>query len=401
MSISPNEYQGNIVKAFHRRHGLYLFLRFHPRDAWELRKGLKPVLDRIVTSASRQHQITEEWKKDGCRTESKQVGMFGLAHSGYDALGRDGHYPNSEEYSPNHMMSGMKGEPDYLWDPEVTAWEEGLTEPHAYILVAHDCKSKLEDESVRIRSELKDVAEVVVEQFGHMPGDTDLFGFNDRVTNHPVPANVLTREPLTGGLGAFAAFAKIELNEAAFLKQSENASGIARELGVDLPSRRIQELAVGREKNGEPLVPHGPGGIDDFSFRRMDDSRCPYHAHIRVMNPRNGIGVNHIVRRGLVYGCPEKRAGRGVLFLSLQKTLLDFMGLIVMSQMRLDPILVRTQANPAFRPLNGCTAGTLANPTQSWPAGDQRFCAPMSNISQLRGGEYFYVPSMKFIAELQ
>ena len=72
--------------------------------------------------------------------------------------------------------------------------------------------------------------------------------------------------------------------------------------------------------------------VNDFHF--FDDrhgARCPFHGHIRKVNPRN-LGTDqgpadrtllfHVLRRGIPYGPPyepgSEGADRGLLFLAYQ-----------------------------------------------------------------------------------
>ncbi len=75
---------------------------------------------------------------------------------------------------------------------------------------------------------------------------------------------------------------------------------------------------MGRWRNGTPLVlsPDGPdptmANSNDFRYRDQDPSgyRCPFSAHIRVVNPRDQEldpiveGVPGVIRRGMPYGPP-------------------------------------------------------------------------------------------------
>ena len=75
---------------------------------------------------------------------------------------------------------------------------------------------------------------------------------------------------------------------------------------------------MGRWRNGAPLVltPDRPDPTmaagNDFGYRNHDPDglRCPFSAHIRVVNPRDQEldpvvdGVPTVIRRGMPYGPP-------------------------------------------------------------------------------------------------
>jgi deferrochelatase/peroxidase EfeB len=88
----------------------------------------------------------------------------------------------------------------------------------------------------------------------------------------------------------------------------------------DLPPTDAEELLaaklMGRWRNGAPLV-LSPTRDDpelsrrnDFGYATADPDghRCPFSAHIRVVNPRDqeldpvAEGVPHVIRRGMPYG---------------------------------------------------------------------------------------------------
>jgi deferrochelatase/peroxidase EfeB len=108
-----------------------------------------------------------------------------------------------------------------------------------------------------------------------------------------------------------------------------------------LPQSEAEELLaaklLGRWRNGTPLVlsPDRPdpalAAANDFAYRRQDPFgyRCPFSAHIRVVNPRDQEldsivvdGVPSLIRRGMPYGPPLDSAqddgiDRGIIGLFL------------------------------------------------------------------------------------
>lgn len=83
----------------------------------------------------------------------------------------------------------------------------------------------------------------------------------------------------------------------------------------------LLERMMGRRQDGTPLVQAGPGGNNDFRYRNADGAQCPFSAHVRRANPRDGRpGLPRILRRGMGYGPASLEAGpeadRGILFMA-------------------------------------------------------------------------------------
>ncbi|MEK7256657.1 MAG: hypothetical protein AAB316_18025, partial [Bacteroidota bacterium] len=92
------------------------------------------------------------------------------------------------------------------------------------------------------------------------------------------------------------------------------------------------EFAIGRDLKGKALAAKNGASSNDFNYDNDPvGMKCPFHAHIRKMNPRKAASpVPLIVRRGFPYGIQpgiyenngsaEKlpESGAGLLFLSFQ-----------------------------------------------------------------------------------
>jgi Dyp-type peroxidase family len=91
--------------------------------------------------------------------------------------------------------------------------------------------------------------------------------------------------------------------------------------GVAAQRTELLERMMGRRQNGEPLVPPGPGGRNDFDFHGGGGLQCPFASHVRRTNPRDGRpAMPRILRRGMGYGpsaaeAPDD-ADRGILFMA-------------------------------------------------------------------------------------
>ena len=112
----------------------------------------------------------------------------------------------------------------------------------------------------------------------------------------------------------------------------------------------------------------GSAGTNDFD-RTNDASGAawPYHSHTAKMNPRDGRNDHRrMVRRGITY---VDGTEKGLLFQSFQSTLATF------------ELLLRWWAGDPDHPHQG---GGI----------DQVLSAPNNPLTTIRGGEYFYFPSI-------
>jgi Dyp-type peroxidase family len=205
-----------------------------------------------------------------------------------------------------------------------------------------------------------------------------------------------------GGFGSFMVFRKLEQNVKGFwdtLGQLSTQSGMAVE---DLGA-----MAVGRFRDGTPAVPtttiDPTADFNDFHYSQdSDGAKCPFHAHIRKTNPRGDI-PNHdlekarrVVRRGITYGdrpdlSVRPETGVGLLFMCFQSNLDQF----VIQQEGSD-------GNDFIKPGVGVDAVIGQNSAaiaQTWPStGAVKFT--MANLVKMKGGEYFFAPSMAFLKGL-
>ncbi|QRW21167.1 Dyp-type peroxidase family [Rhizoctonia solani] len=204
-----------------------------------------------------------------------------------------------------------------------------------------------------------------------------------------------------------------------------------REKGAALRAAQL----VGRWPSGTPLElsPHednlsiasNPKRVNDFLFKPDDQTKCPFSAHIRKLNPRVdysnsdndrlkfNFGENSIIRAGIAYGPevePEEnkehktRHSRGLAFVAYQNDIIqgfqlqqtawanntefpptkhngpnfDFWGL--------DPLIGQNQqSQPAEARVTTDNVGNSVN--------IGRFIIP-------RGGAYFFVPPLQTLKQL-
>jgi len=144
---------------------------------------------------------------------------------------------------------------------------------------------------------------------------------------------------------------------------------------------------VGRFTDGTPLTrfdqPQGSeGDTYDFTFEGDDGRRCPLSAHIRKANPRDGSEHTiQIVRRGIPYNEVDAGtgSGKGLLFMCYQRS--------IQAQFE---FIQRLWIDNRNHPLTGAGVDRLVG--QKWSEKtDLKY--PVT----LKGGEYFFAPSLNFL----
>lgn len=240
---------------------------------------------------------------------------------------------------------------------------------------------------------------------------------------------VLADDPFTGtedAYGSYFVYRKLFQN---FGEWGGRVAACATAIGHDQPLTGA--LAVGRFKDGTPVVDFDQPTADytnDFVFKTLDPDgfKCPAHSHVRKVNPRGTTPLTslkserkrRIARRGIPYGkpmpdvCdaeqtdPDPAAPRGLLFMCFQANI----------EKQFEFIQRTWCDNPNFPdnvanlPLQDDTGddpviGQDQNEKQRWPKkwGDSAAGRKSFNFEAavtLKGGEYFFAPSMPFLAAL-
>lgn len=192
---------------------------------------------------------------------------------------------------------------------------------------------------------------------------------------------------------------------------------------------RVYAMVVGRYRDGRPLIdPEAGRQADDFDFASDPDGQiCPFHAHVRRMNPRgqrvrlpseteepNAAEASEfdewrhlIARRGMPYqhGYSDDSVRSGLYFISFQSALAEFERLLADAD---DDGYVQTgydERKWAAAPvgIDPIIGGHPAPANQSWPRPDTGAATQyrLTHYVALRGGGYFYAPSIQFIENIE
>ena len=468
--------QGNILKPHGRNVEKHVFLKFTGTPAnvrtW-IRTNIAPAI--LSTAAqfdqSRQRQADENF-------DGGLVTLFFLSAAGYRYLGL-----NPSQFGSGAFKKGMKdqsdGVGDFLFgtgnkDPKPSRWEVGYRDSvHAMVQLGDDPEdeTRLLNALELVKAEVAGIATVLaietgralrrtvddgvnpkrvepIEHFGYFDGISqpiftkeDLEKYYSDGKGTDAPGNwdpgaslelVLADDPFSSddeAFGSYLVYRKLYQNFGQF---EDRVTACAQASGQSPTIAGAQ--AVGRFKDGTPLVDSDTATAqykNDFIFKSLDPDgwRCPAHAHIRKVNPRETTPrtsptaerKRRIARRGIPYGkpmpeiCdaeqtdPNSAADRGLLFLCFQAN--------VENQFE---FIQRTWVdNPNFPDnvlnvpdiLGGKDTGDDPligqdqNEKQRWPkrwgdpaAGREKF--NFEAAVTLKGGEYFFAPSIPFLKGL-
>ncbi|HLV44654.1 MAG TPA: hypothetical protein VKY39_06830 [Aggregatilineales bacterium] len=463
--------QGNILKPHGRPYSVHLFLHFHasPETA---REWIAEFARTRVISALGQFGAARAYQENPASYVEKPFAMLLLSMSGYCALGVPEHLiPPDVRFRLGMANTNVRA---WLHDPPQDQWDEPYRDDvHAMIILAHSddprddtpFKAAVEE----IAAEVETVAHIVAREDGYVLREQngrgrpiEHFGFVDNLSqplffdydlanprqrqgrewwDASAPLRlVLAHDP--GGAwadsyGSYIVYRKLEQDVERF---NQLAAELGQTLGVD------EELAaayvIGRFRDGRPVVRGAQTAVDDvgddldgFTFRSdIAGNRCPYHAHIRKVNPR---GEKHrellppfmrfvarrpwllrviypllakelemmdhmerahrIARRGTTYG-PDESGRVGLLFMCAQANINQQFEFIQTTWANATTFL---KPDTGLDPLIG--QGYQLPGGQRWPnRWGQRERTPydFGQCVTLRGGEYFFAPSLSALRAL-
>lgn len=222
------------------------------------------------------------------------------------------------------------------------------------------------------------------------------------------------------GAGSFMVFRKLQQDVGQFRK---HMTDLANKLGLKGKDRqRAGAMVIGRFENGTPLAEKSRA-VDkqkqSNNFNYINDpggTKCPLHAHIRKVNIRfkskkkqdtEEFRDHRIVRRGMTYGT---RAGEevpqeevGLLFMCFQSDISKQFELIQSGWANVSNFPNRNKNGdyPGIDPLIGQDRGNVTN--QHWPVKwgeDKLDPSVFRDCVTLKGGEYFFAPSVSFLRNL-
>jgi Dyp-type peroxidase family len=450
--------QGNILQGHGRDRSVHIFLTFK----CGMQKAVKDWIKKLaqsgeITSANKQFEEIKQYRID--RTLGDLFMSLFLSAKGYRYL-----YPKTKGqllFDDAAFLSGMQAAQDRLNDPPVQIWELGYQKKiHAMILLADDDESRLEKKKDELCQAIESLAEICpvetgkvmwdrrnypqqypVEHFGFVDGRSQPLFFQSDIERETLerggtdvwdpgagPALVLAPDPygvVKDGnrvvyqySGSYLVFRKLEQFVRAFKEREQQ---LAQALGLkEDGEKRAGALVMGRFEDGTPIVlksapDQSTPVLNNFTYDKSDPDgrKCPFQAHTRKVNPRQE-GTPHVVRRGITYGDRAKEPqdnpspaelpvnGVGLLFMCYQRNIAQQFELLQYFFAG-DP-RNPGEGDPGIDPVIG-QLGANGVGSQNWPANwndsrDRHKPFEFHGYVMLKGGEYFFAPSIYFLRNI-
>jgi Dyp-type peroxidase family len=451
--------QANILKGHVRDHLTLLFLKFSDQAGARnfLKKLVVTISGKPLVKSARQHLLEVEAFKATQTAGTAYVGV-GLTQSGYAALGVTNGVPSSPAF-----LSGMKnaqlGDPAVSkWD---THFQQQID---AVILIGDASKANHDAAFTKVWTLIGSspgVSEIGhetglsqinangegIEHFGYVDGRSQpLFLTEDieseRLENDGAttwdPAFPLSRvivpdqaSPLPAKhFGSYFVFRKLEQNVQQFKTEEKKLAKRLNLNGSD--AERAGALIIGRFEDGTPVSMQRSDGVhspvpNDFDYDSDGDGgKSSFFSHIRKMNPRGSGGFEpeaaerlHIMaRRGQTYGVRADNPNDGKLSNKPKKDLgLMFMAFNADLNQQFEfvqnnwsnfggfPKVNAGQTQPGLDLVIGQGSRTSIQCPVRWGArkgnaGDWKTTTTVPQTVTMKGGEYFFMPSIPFLAAL-
>jgi Dyp-type peroxidase family len=445
--------QPNIIKAHTRERLSMLFLTFSNREGAQkfLKSLATPVNGNVLVKSARTHlQEVEAFKQSGTPGTS-YVGV-GLTWSGYGALGIPvPRRPNDVSFKNGMKQAAINDPPPQQWEPEyqgdihcvVLVGDARLTPKNATLRAVRALIAASPGVTETGRQHGKGLHNANgdgIEHFGYVDGrsqplfltediDAETQKTDGTSTWNPAfaPNRVILPDPAsqntTTDFGSYFIYRKLEQNVKQFKKDEIE---LGKRLGLEGDEReRAGAMVVGRFEDGTPLVTQfGEGNRhpvpNDFDYDSdPSGGKCPHFAHIRKVNPRGSGGFEpeqserlHIMaRRGQTYGARTDEPNDGKTANKPTKDVgLLFMTFNVNIGQQFEFAQNVWANNPGFPqaptpPGLDLVIGQMPNdddrpdisaPT-SWGGSTRKATSPMPRAVTMKGGEYFFMPSLPFL----
>lgn len=370
----------------------------------------------------------------------------------------------SEEYFLQGMTKVHKDlqdpDPKTTWE---AGYKDGRID--AMILLADNNEELLEREVGKLMTELREFSEILAYERGNdlQKGGQSVehFGFGDGISQ-PILVEpdsgplkdearkpwdpcaplelVLVEDPLVKLLqngsakaedcfGSYFVFRKLEQDVIGF---EHGKRLLVEQLGLkESDHQKVGAMMIGRFEDGTPLALSDNMPVSRTGNRQSENTfnydgpkgHCPMFAHIRATNRRDGK-EKRIARRGIPYG---KRASWnrlptepvGLLFMCFQANIKDqFASIQIQANKEDDPIIgqsPRDQADPLKRNLPAFLAQKRKLTEEKFKQENLKQEQAMKQQAmqeqpsfafdtswvKLRGGEFFFAPSIPFLAALK
>lgn len=439
--------QPNILKPHTRDFLAILFLRFTNAAAG---RGFLREITPWMKSARTHLAEIQRFKADKTQPGSPYLGV-GLTAPGYEALGV-GTVPSDPSFIAGMQNAGLN-------DPDVASWDPHFRDRnnlHAVVLIGDTMMEPVSTLHDAVVSRINAYPGVVVlgtqdgrglhnangdgiEHFGYVDGRSQPLFFAEDMADEELSTDGIVpwnpAAPLAQAIvpdpgmpassvhfGSYFVFRKLEQNVRLF---KEHERQFAEDLGLD-DDERAGAMLVGRFEDGTPVTMQAADGMHHpvpNSFNYASDgagAKCPFLGHIRKTNPRGSAGFepppaerrHQMARRGQTYGVrvdnpndsnigskPERNVG--LLFMAFNSDIgqqFEFMQAAWANNpdfptphAGVDPIIGQTPGDATRAPMT-CPV--------TWGKNDFKVVDPMPRTVTMKGGEYFFMPSLDFLRQL-
>lgn len=456
-----DDLQSGILKHHGRQFAYHVFIQFNTDAIKNVKKWITSKIAPRIISAKTQLQHVQLRRLEE-NFDGGSIVVLALSNFGYKKLGF------SEEQMPADpaFKQGMKKRFNDIADDEKRKeWERELTEDiDALIIVADSDDDTAKNLVTRIGAEmahekvgkvlytqkgsiLRNEHGVGIEHFGYADGVSQPLYLKEeiaaegaeRVWSDQSTLDILLEKDLGGATedsyGSYLVFRKLEQKVKAFKDAEENLStkfnngqGIKDKNG-DTNKELAGAMLVGRFEDGTPVIldskeagiKHEAQLVNDFNYSTdahgstTNGSKCPFHAHIRITNPRADVGdfakTIRLTRRGIPYndiGRNEQDLendqpdfGVGLLFMCYQKSIQAQFEFIQKSWANDGDIGGRPVGRDSIIG-QGNNDSERRLPAQ-WGVNDNLQLVPKTfkNFVTNKGGEYFFTPSISFLKSLK
>jgi Dyp-type peroxidase family len=432
--------QANILEHHGREYAFHLLVQI--TDAELAKKWITQFANTKVTTAFNQLNASEQRKHDKS-FDGGTVFTLSLSTHAYKKLD-----PPVEKLPDDEAFrEGMKNRANKLRD-EVEQFDDAWKEDgDVFIIVADSNEQKAMKEADIIKNEivtwgvvlaslrgkvLRNEDGIGIEHFGYADGISQPL-FTDKEIHRQGPRTqwddkadlsiLLLPDPAAAGhdsFGSYLVFRKLEQNVKAFKEAEELLIKVKNDAGEEDPELG-GAMIVGRFESGAEVINtsreieiEDPADLkNDFDYR--DDksgNKCPFHAHVRMVNPRSGVhdfSTHRIARRGIPFNDigrnendlenDQPENGVGLLFMCYQRHIpnqFEFLqhfwannGQVGNKNVGQDGIIGQgPNTTNRFLPVQWGQAAKQADPIA------------FKDFVTMRGGEYFFTPSISGLKNL-
>jgi len=446
-----SDLQANILKHHGRDFAFHLFLSIKNGKSSEAKNWIADFATSKITSTAKQLVDSKVKKKND--VDGGTVYTLSLSATGYDKL----KIQSSLKPENSAFQAGMKQRNAILEDVPAN-WENEFQQQIDLLIIVGNAKEPLATEKkddliaqlisvfniVKVqRGEVLKKGEIGIEHFGYADGISQPMFFESEVSiQNQTGSTKWSDEAMLnlalvkdkGGkfedsYGSYLVFRKLEQNVKAFKEAEKNLPKVLTDKGGD-NDELAGAMIVGRFEDGTEVVNSSKErGItnpkdlkNDFDYSTDSNaSKCPFHSHIRITNPRADIGNTAIdsfaksvrlVRRGIPYddilggrqSLDDRPTGEvGLLFMCYQSSIekqFEFIQRDWVNHGEIGPGNFVGQDGLIGQGTNDFQKELPEQWNKDEGKNKCDFSNAKSGFVTMKGGEYFFTPSISFLKSL-